>query len=163
MSSLVHLLLGLAFFSSASLASPNSQIREFVRRGWIFQPPSSTNPFFSSEMEHFEGTLTLGERPSFRVSKLELKHRVSSLANFINLKFFGSQATIVKNVPLFHGRNDSRVIVFQIVRDGEARFVTVFTKVEGLEVFLLSMDSSQSDQMSEAKELLPEIRKALRH
>ena len=160
MTSVLRFAFGFLLFSSVSMAGPSSQIREFLQRGWVFQPPSSTNPFFSDKSAYFEGTLTLGDRPSFRVSKIDLKQRVSSLANLINSRFFNSQATVVKNSPLFHERSDSRVIVFQVVLEGEARMVTVFTKSNGLEVFLLSMDSPQEDQLKEVKELLPEIRKA---
>lgn len=155
------ILVSIFLHSSVSLSS-TSLIKNFVSHGWTYHPASKTNPFFFDPQERIKGTLTLGDRASLLVIEEDIKEGVTSQANWLNRHFFKGRATVLHNVPLYPGRNDFRVVVFQIIENEEPKVVTFFSTISGKNIFAASMSSSREDFLNELKDFLPHVRKALK-
>lgn len=154
-------MVGVFLYSTVSYSS-TSLIKNFVSQGWTYHPVSKTNPFFSDPLGRIKGTLTLGDRASLLITEEDLKEGVTSQANWLNRHFFKGRAIVLQNVPLYAGRNDSRVVVFQITENEETTVVTFFSTINGIKLFTASMSSTREDYLSEVKDFLPHVRKALK-
>lgn len=146
----ISILLTLAFVGAQAAVPLNLE----GKSGWTFNPPSSTNSFFSDSIPDFGGTFTKDDTSPtllLLVPSQQVSLSLSDMEKWINQTYFKGKAIRLTNSIIAGAQSKKYLMVFQIFEEDTLRVVPIYALKHQGRLLLISMESNLETYQSDLK------------